>query len=187
MKIKQMIVDADICIKIGMSDKHLFLENLFPSIAEKIYIHRVVYDEIIVPACAKRQLDNMLRSGSLEMLDESGLSQVEMMVYQATYDMLKNVMIDKRNPNKNNGEVCSLAMAKAKSIPVFASDEKELQPIVDEKLNTGIDNIICIRIIDIVKKIKNGELSGLTRKEAKILWVISGNKKDWYDNSIWPI
>lgn len=45
MKLKQMIIDADICIKIGASPKYRYVEKLFPAIAEKIYIHKVVYDE----------------------------------------------------------------------------------------------------------------------------------------------
>lgn len=38
MKIKQMIVDADICLKLGNSEKFLFLEVILPKIAEKVYI-----------------------------------------------------------------------------------------------------------------------------------------------------
>lgn len=34
------------------------------------------------------------------------------------------------------GEVSSLAMAKTKSITYFGTDEKDLQSIIDEKLNT---------------------------------------------------
>ena len=34
-------------------------------------------------------------------------------VYAATYENLAKVMIDPRRPNKNKGEVCSLAYAKA--------------------------------------------------------------------------
>lgn len=44
MKLKQMIIDADICIKVGASPKYRYVEKLFPVIAEKIYIHREVYD-----------------------------------------------------------------------------------------------------------------------------------------------
>ena len=77
-------------------------------------------------------------------------------------------------------------MAKVKRIPIFATDEKNLQDIIDANLNTGIDDITCLRIVDIITKIKEGELSGLARKEAKILWILSGKPKKLFDNIIWP-
>ena len=39
MKFKNIIIDADICIKIGGSPKYRFLEILF-SYADKIYMHK---------------------------------------------------------------------------------------------------------------------------------------------------
>ncbi len=138
MKLKQMIVDADICIKIGLSEKYLFVEKLFPCIAEKIYIHKVVFDEIKVPACAKQQLEHLIELGIVEMVSESNLSDVEQVLYHAIYDNLADVMVNKSKPNKNKGEISSLAMAKITNIPIFATDEKDLQPIINEKLNTGI-------------------------------------------------
>ena len=187
MRLEQMIVAADICIKIGLSEKFLFLEKLIPSIAEKTYIHKTVYNEIMRPASAKQQLDRLIEAGIVEVIDVCDLSDIEKILYDATYDTLAEVMINKTNPNKNNGEVSSLAIAKVKNIHIFATDEKDLQPIIDAKLNTGINDIFCLRIIDIITKIKDVEFSGLTRKEAKILWALSGKSKEWFDTEIWPI
>ena len=159
MAFKQMIVDADICIKIGSSEKYPFTEILFPLIAKKVYIYTVVYEEVIFPFSAKRQLDNLIESGVLEIIDEKNLSETEKILYASTYKNLAEVMMNKNNPNKNKGEVCSLAMA----------------------------NISCYRIIDIIYMIKNGELDILNRKQAKILWALSGKSKKICDNEIWPI
>ena len=41
--------------------------------------------------------------------------------YDASYNNLAKVMIDPTGPNKNKGEMCSLAYAKATGIPVFAT------------------------------------------------------------------
>ena len=71
---------------------------------------------------------------------------IKEMIVDAAFKNLAMVMIDPRRPNKNRGEACSLAYAKAKGIPVFATDEANLQPIIDSQLNTGIDDITCIRI-----------------------------------------
>ena len=99
---------------------------------------------------------------------------------------LAAVMIDPLFPNKNKGEVCSLAYAKATGIPIFATDEKYLQPIIDSQLNTGIDDITCIRIVDIVEKAHAGEIE-VSRKLCKVLWVVAGNDKKEFDNKIWPL
>lgn len=187
MKLKQMIIDADICIKIGVSPKYRYVEKLFPAISEKIYIHKVVYDEIMIPASAKEQVDALIQDGILELIDEYQLGSIERKIYDATVVSLESVMINPNKPKKNVGEVSSLAMAKAKSIAYFGTDEKDLQTIIDEKLNTGIDNIYCIRIIDIIKMLRDGKLEGLKRKEAKALWRLSGKSTEWFDKEIWPL
>ena len=68
---------------------------------------------------------------------------------------------------------------------MFATDEMNLQPIIDKQLNTGIDDIVCIRIVDIINKATIGELQ-LSRKEAKCLWRVAGKDKDVFDTQIWP-
>ena len=95
-------------------------------------------------------------------------------------------MMSPRDSKKNKGEVCSLAYAKAKGIEIFVTDEKELQPIIDSRLNVGLNDIRCIRIIDIVNLAKNNEIS-LSRKIAKLIWIISGKDKQVFDDEIWPL
>ena len=90
-------------------------------------------------------------------------------------------MKDPTRAKKNVGEVCALAYAKTKSIPLFATDERDLQPIIDKQLNTGVDDIHCLRIQDIVELSKAGVLS-MSRKQAKLIWVISGKDKKTFDN-----
>lgn len=188
MKLKGIIVDADFCIKVGASPKYRYLEKVLTELAEKVYIHKIVYDEIIIPACAKEQIITLSKQGVLEIVDESSLKPLEKIVYQGVYQSLANVMINPKRPKKNRGETCSLAMAKTKSIPYFATDEKDLQPIIDKILNTGIgDNIYCVRIEDVIRRIKSGELGGFKRKEAKVLWRLAGKRTDVFDRDIWAI
>lgn len=139
--VDKIIIDADLCIKLGGSNKYRYLYDVLPLIAKEIYMHTHAHGE---------------------------------------------VMIDPTRPNKNKGEMCSLAYAKATGIPVFATDEKNLQPIIDKRLNTGMDDITCIRIVDIITKAKDGEIV-LPRKIAKALWLVAGKKKDIFDNEIWPV
>ena len=62
MKLEKVIVDADLCIKIGTSPKYLYLEKLMLALAKKVFIHKTVYNEIITPRCAKEQVDRLIRT-----------------------------------------------------------------------------------------------------------------------------
>ncbi len=188
MKIKGIIVDADFCIKVGTSPKYRYLEKVLTELADKVYIHKVVYDEVIAPACAKEQIDTLIEQGKVEKVDETTLSPLEKVVYEGAYQELEKVMINPKKPKKNLGETCSLAMAKTKSIPYFATDEADLQPIIDKILNTGMgEDITCIRIEDVIKRIQSGEMEGFKRKEAKVLWRLAGKRTDIFDRNIWPL
>lgn len=186
MKLKEILIDADFCIKVGASSKYRYLERVLKELTDKIFIHKTVYDEIIVPVCVREQIDSLKRQGILEIVDESSLNPLEMMIYQGTYQSLANVMINANKPRKNRGEVCSLAMAKTRRISYFVTDEKDLQTIVDQILNTGIDDrITCFRIEDIIYRIQSGDLEGFKRKEAKILWRLAGKNTEIFDRNIW--
>lgn len=187
MKLKGIIVDADFCIKVGASPKYRYLEKVLPELAHKVYIHKAVYDEILVPVCVKEQIDSLRGQGILELIDENSLTPLEKTMYQGIYQSLAMVMINPQKPRKNLGETCSLAMAKTKSIPYFATDEVGIQPIVDKILNTGIDDIICVRIEDVIRRIQSNQLQNFTRKEAKVLWRLAGKQTEIFDKYIWPI
>lgn len=183
--IDKMIVDADLCIKLGGSNKYRFLYDILPLVARKIYMHTHTHGEVIMPSSAVKQLQDLIVEEKIKLVNESDLDSKERVIYDAAYRNLERVMIDPHRPNKNKGEVCSLAYAKAKGIPVFATDEMNLQTIIDSQLNTGIDDIFCIRIIDIIEKTRGGEMD-IPRKVCKALWVIAGKKKEVFDKDIWP-
>ena len=183
--LQQIIVDTDLCLKLGGSEKYRLLELILPLVAEKIYIHTCVYEEILTPHIVHEQIDTLMHAGLITLVDESGLGAAQNTVYQMTYRQLEQVMINPDKPHKNKGEVCSLSYAKAASIPIFATDESKLQPIIDRHLNTGIDDITCLRIKDIVMMIKSGDID-LPRKTAKMLWRISGKSAEVFNTDIWP-
>lgn len=184
--IDKMIVDADICIKLGGSSKYKYLYEILPLVSEQIYMHTYAHSEVMMPSSAVDQLKDLLLEGKVTLVNESSLESVDRAVYDAAYKQLERVMINPKRPNKNKGEVCSLAYAKAAGIPVFATDEMNLQPIIDKQLNTGINDILCIRIVDIIKKVRDGEID-LPRKVCKALWLITGKKKELFDQEIWPL
>lgn len=188
----KIIVDADFCVKLGGSEKYRFLLEVLPLVANKIYMHTHAYGEVLYPASAKQQLDDLIKAGKVILVDQSMLSPADRAVYDMSYTVLERVMINPHRPNKNKGETCALAYAKATGIPVFATDESKLQPIIDAQLNSGIDDITCLRIRDVVEMIRSGEIA-LPRKYAKALWRISYNNEDVknaneiFDKEIWPI
>lgn len=184
--VDKIIIDADLCIKLGGSSKYTYLYDVLPLISEKIYMHTHAHGEVLMPSSAVNQLKVLISEGKVILVNESRLDSKVRATYDAAYNNLAKVMIDPTRPNKNKGEMCSLAYAKATGIPVFATDEKDLQPIIDKQLNTGIDDITCIRIVDIITKAKDGEIS-LPRKIAKALWLVAGKKKEIFDNEIWPV
>ncbi len=184
--IDSMIIDADLCIKLGSSSKYRFLYDLLPLISKKIYMHSYARGEVLTPSSAVSQLNDLVNEGIIQVVNESGLDAKDRAVFDAAYRNLERVMIGPYNPRKNKGETCSLAYAKATGIPVFATDEKNLQPIIDSQLNTGLDDIVCLRIVDIIQKAYDGEIN-IKRKVCKALWTIAGKNKDTFDKDIWPI
>lgn len=188
----KIIVDADFCVKLGGSDKYHFLFEVLPLIATDIYMHTHAYGEVMYPSSAKKQLSDLIASRKVKPVDQSILLPADRAVYDMVYTQLERIMIDPRKPNKNKGEVCSLAFAKATGIPIFATDESSLQPIIDAQLNTGINDITCLRIKNVVEMIRDGKIE-LSRKYAKALWRIAYNNEDVqnaneiFDKEIWPL
>ena len=93
MKYDKIILDTDICIKIGNYEKVKFLELIIPQIAEKAYMHRYVYEnELLVPKNAKNQIDKLIRESIIEILDEENLNLVDKFIYEDTKNTLKKYM-----------------------------------------------------------------------------------------------
>lgn len=184
--IDKMIVDADLCIKLGGSTKYRYLYDILPLVADKIYMHTHAHGEVMMPSSAVSQLRDLISEGKVILVNENNLNKADRLVYDATFKNLEKVMIDPRRPGKNRGEICSLAYAKATGIPVFGTDEMNLQPIIDSQLNTGMNDIVCIRIVDIITKAYNGELD-IPRKVCKALWIIAGKRKETFDTKVWPL
>ena len=162
--IDKIVIDADLCIKLGGHKKYTFLYDILPLVADKIYMHTHAHGEVLMPSSAVQQLSKLISENKVVLVNESNLDSKDRAVYDAAY--------------KN--------LAKATGIPVFATDEKDLQPIIDKQLNTGIDDITCIRIVDIIIKARDGEVD-VSRKVAKALWIIAGKNKDIFDTEIWPV
>jgi hypothetical protein len=100
-----MIVDADLCIKLGGSDTYRYLYDILPLVAEELYIHNIVYSEIRFPSSAQNQIEDLIREKKMKRIDETFLCKSERLIYAATFDLLASVMINPNLPNINKGEV----------------------------------------------------------------------------------
>jgi len=120
----EIIVDADLCNKLGDSAKYPYLRIVFPLLADMVYIHRIVYDEIMMSAQVKEQIHSLISEGLMRIVDESDLDTAESMVYTSTWELLAKRMMNPDKPRKNRGEVASLSFAKTRSIPIFATTDR---------------------------------------------------------------
>ena len=184
--IEQMIIDADICIKLGASEKYRYLETTLPLLAKKIYMHSHAISEVKIGS-PKKQLDTLLSNGVITEINETTLSPQDRNIFDMVHRKLANVMIDPQRPKKNLGEVCSLSIAKVMGIPYFLTEESSLQSIVDSQLNTGMNDIKCLRVSDIIGLIRQGQVAGMGRKDAKLIWALAGLAAEYFNTRIWPL
>ena len=71
--IDKIIIDADLCIKLGGSNKYKYLYDILPLIAEKIYMHTHAFGEVMMPSSAVSQLKDLISEGKVELVNESSL------------------------------------------------------------------------------------------------------------------
>lgn len=183
--LEQIIVDADFCIKLGNSSRYRILHDVVPIIAKRVFVHSYVLGEVQISHNAFAQLSELVTTGLVTVVNESELIPQDRAIYDMSYAQLKSVMMNPDKPSKNKGEVCSLAFAKVKGIPIFATDERDLQPIIDMQFNTGINDIQCLRIVDLAEMARKEEVE-ISRKMMKIIWVVAGKSRDHFDQSVWP-
>lgn len=50
--IDKIMVDADLCIKLGGSNKYRYLYDILPLVADKIYMHTYACEEVMMPPSA---------------------------------------------------------------------------------------------------------------------------------------
>jgi len=186
------ILDADFAIKVGTTEVINVIGDLLPQFCEKLYVHRHVFEnEILFPPLVKQRLQALIDCGFAEVVDRAAIEQsagsLSVSVYDNTVEMLRTADAETKMGGKNWGEVVSLALAKALSLPVFLSDEAGAQTLIDDHLNLGDEsdderNIRVVRIRDFVVWMRD---NGLSRKQGRVLWIAAGKTRNEFDR-IWP-
>lgn len=195
--LEKVILDADICFKLGRYSKIQVLHQILPHISNDVYIHEyVLQTELKTKENGRDQLEQLIALNQLTVLREQDLSKDQKQMYDGIISLLCQVMkgTSPYKDKKHWGEIFTLAIAKTLQIPIFMTDEMNLQPIIDSKLNTGIsDNIHVFRLLDLIFWIKEHPECGINRKEAKFIWCGSYDKNDLayykkkFEDEIWPL
>lgn len=89
--IDKMIVDADLCIKLGGSNKYRYLYDILPLVSKNIYMHTHAHREVIMPSSAVSQLKDLISEGKVELVNESGLDSQDRAIFDAAYRNLERV------------------------------------------------------------------------------------------------
>lgn len=69
MKFDKIIVDADVCIKLGKISSRNYIELVLPLLSDNLYIHQYVYNEIHWPQHATTQVNTLLKDGRILVVD----------------------------------------------------------------------------------------------------------------------
>lgn len=198
IKWEKALLDADFSFKLGQLTNMNVIEDYIGELVGIIYMHRHIYErEILTPRSVKEQIDRLIAKGKAEIVDLSTLSSpLEKSLYHEMVTLLKSADADTEELGKNWGETVSLAYAKVRDIPYFLSDEKSLQAIADEYLNTDVEHsITIIRLKDFILALK--EL-GYKRKECQLIWLVANfdparkeQSREWskkaFNKELWPL
>jgi len=187
---EKIILDADICIKLGGLERVPdTLYRVVSPITEKSYIHQYVNEEEVLTK--RNQLERLISENIVEVLNPDVVLIEGTMknIYAETKRKLFKDLVGEEEPRvkrgKNFGEVHSLAISKALSIPVFMSDEGNLQPIVNRLLNTGLDDITVFRLRNIILWMKENPECGFNNQDAKAILFGTTDRKYLESQKIW--
>lgn len=79
----KMIIDADLCIKLGRNDKYRYLYDVLPLVSKTIYMHTHAYSEVMAPFSAVGRLRDFISDGKVELVNETTLNSLERAVFDA--------------------------------------------------------------------------------------------------------
>lgn len=194
-QLDRVIIDADVCINLSRYKKVNALDCVLENIAQDVFIHEYVLQEELLSSVCCSEIRGLIERGRIKSLSpDQDLSAAQKVNYDAICDLFADAMGCALSDGrcKHKGEVLSVAMAKTLGIHIFLSNERTLQKEIDDCLNTGLDDIRVFRMCDIILWIKENPECGLSRKDAKYIWLLSFDKSklDHYKaefDKLWPL
>jgi hypothetical protein len=194
-QLEKVIIDADVCINLSRYEKVNALRCVLENIAKNVYVHEYVLQEELLSSACSSEIKRMVEQSKIKSLSpDKDLSDSQKANYHAACDLLADAMgcVLSEKRCEHIGEVLSVAIAKTLGIHIFLSNEWALQKEIDDCMNTGLDDIRVFRMRDIILWIKENQECGLSRKDAKRIWLLSFNKskidhKKTEFDILWPV
>ena len=178
------ILDADFAIKLGRLKKYKIIEDILPVYVEKLLIHEYVYEnEVLTPKEAKEQIDTLIINGRAEIVNEYTIARLGANLFTIYEDIIEKLRRVKKTREHGNhwGEIVSIAFAQTANIPYFLSDEADQQAFINGNFSSPIQ---VVRIENLVLTMRE---SGGRRKDALLVWSISGYSKERFNSELWPL
>ena len=192
---EKVIIDADVCIHLARYGKVNALRCVLENIASHVFVHEYVLREELLSSSCSLEISRMVEENTVTLLSpDTDLTPLQKTNYDATCALLANALgcVLSEGHSRHKGEVLSIAIAKTLGIHIFISNERALQIEIDDCINTGMDDIRVFRMKDIILWIRANPEYGLSRKDARYIWLLSFDKSriDYYKtefDQLWPV
>jgi hypothetical protein len=193
--LEKVIIDADVCIHLARYGKVNALRCVLENIASHVFVHEYVLREELLSSSCSLEISRMVEENTVTLLSpDTDLPPLQKTNYDATCALLANALgcVLSEGHSRHKGEVLSIAIAKTLGIHIFISNERALQIEIDDCINTGMDDIRVFRMKDIILWIRANPEYGLSRKDARYIWLLSFDKSriDYYKtefDQLWPV
>jgi len=193
--LEKVIIDADVCIHLARYGKVNALRCVLENIASHVFVHEYVLREELLSSSCSLEISRMVEENTVTLLSpDTDLTPLQKTNYDATCALLANALgyVLSEGHSRHKGEVLSIAIAKTLGIHLFISNERALQIEIDDCINTGMDDIRVFRMKDIILWIRANPEYGLSRKDARYIWLLSFDKSriDYYKtefDQLWPV
>ncbi len=193
--LEKVIIDADVCIHLARYGKVNALRCVLENIASHVFVHEYVLREELLSSSCSLEISRMVEENTVTLLSpDTDLTPLQKTNYDATCALLANALgcVLSEGHSRHKGEVLSIAIAKTLGIHIFISNERALQIEIDDCINTGMDDIRVFRMKDIILWIRANPEYGLSRKDARYIWLLSFDKSriDYYKtefDQLWPV
>lgn len=193
--LEKVIIDADVCIHLARYGKVNALRCVLENIASHVFVHEYVLREELLSSSCSLEISRMVEENTVTLLSpDTDLTPLQKTNYDATCALLANALgcVLSEGHSRHKGEVLSIAIAKTLGIHIFVSNERALQREIDDCISTGMDDIRVFRMKDIILWIRANPECGLSRKDARYIWLLSFDKSriDYYKtefDQLWPV
>lgn len=193
--LEKVIIDADVCIHLARYGKVNALRCVLENIASHVFVHEYVLREELLSSSCSLEISRMVEENTITLLSpDTDLTPFQKTNYDATCALLANALgcVLSEGHSRHKGEVLSIAIAKTLGIHIFVSNERALQREIDDCISTGMDDIRVFRMKDIILWIRANPECGLSRKDARYIWLLSFDKSriDYYKtefDQLWPV